>query len=389
MRYIILLCMGVWISCNLERIELDSNSSGSKFTTKLGGGKNDFPRDLLVTRGGSYIIVGETNSFGAGDKQSYIVKISDNGKFLKEKAYGGSNNDVAHAVYETADGGFIYCGTFGQINSNNDLYIVRTNSELDTVWTRVFGSVDSIETGLGIAPLNDTSFVVGYTLAKKGAASTFITVVRYGLSGKRLGANRVREGVFYMSRMFKTSDNKLVFVGSESSGGTYSYILKCNEDGSYLWEKKFPNSNPNFVPAYSVAEMSNGDLVIAGSMLGNNDHDHNLVGYNQIGGELWNSSWGGANADELWAISKTNDNEIVVAGYTGSFSGTNEVYLSKRRLSDRIMIWEQHFESISVFLLDLEPTKDGGFIIAAPQQEQTGGNADILIFKTDSEGKYK
>ncbi len=384
-------CLAILIGCNLERIETNDTGTGSRFSTKLGGGKNDFPMDILVTKAGEYIVVGETSSFGAGDKQSYIVKFSGTGKLLDEKAYGGNRDEEAKAVFEAADGGFIYCGTAGQLTSTHDLYLVRTKPNLDTVWTRVFGTPDSLEYAIGIAPLNDTSFSVGYVTAKKGALPSYIYVARYSINGKRLGANRVRQGEFYLSRMYKTSDNKLVFVGLESTGqGSYSYVLKCNEDGSYLWEKRFPNNNPNYVPSYSVAEVSNGDLVVAGSTLGNNDHDFNLIGYNSIGGELWSSSWGGANADELWAIVKSSDNEIVVAGYSSSFSGgTNEVYLSKRRLSDRSKIWETHFESISVYPLDLEATKDGGYILAAPQQEISGGNADILIFKTDSEGKYK
>jgi Domain of unknown function (DUF5122) beta-propeller len=386
----LLILLVLIIQCNLEVVEPSNTGGGTKFSTKLGGGKNDFPNDVLVTKAGLYIVVGETKSFGAGDKQGYIVKVNESGKTLKENNFGGLKDDEAKSVIETPDGGFIFCGTFGQNNNNTDLYIVRTNAELDSIWTRVYSTTDSLENGLGIALVNDTSFVVSYFSQKLDGTKPFLNIAKYNLAGKRLSLVRARQGYLYLTRMIKTSDDKLVFVGSESdANGTASYIFKCGLDGTYIWEKRFTSSKSTFLPAYSVAEMANGDLIIAGSTLGTNDHDFNLVGYNQIGGELWNYSWGGANADELWSNIKNIDGEIVVAGYTGSFSGSTEIYVSKRRASDRSMVWENHFGSISVSLLDIESTKDGGFIIAAPQEEVNNGNADILLYKLDANGNYQ
>ncbi len=386
-----LFCLGVWISCNLERIEEGTSVGGlgAKFSVKLGGGKDDMAHDILVTKNGAYLITGESESFVTSNKQAYLVKIDVNGKFLKEKAYGGAFSDEAHSALETSDGGFIICGSYGRSNGRSDVYILRVNSDLDTLWTKVVGSVDSTERGVGVVLFNDTSFVLGYTSQPPTGSNTVIINARYSINGKLLSTNRIfKVESVYLYRMKKTVDNKIVFIGGISTNDYCSYILKCKEDGSYQWEQNFCTGS-NFIPGYGVTEMNNGDLILAGSTLLNNDsHNFNLAAYNDIGGNLWNYNWGGANADELWSIVKSNDNEIVVAGYTQSFSAMPEVYISKRRLSDRSKIWENHFSNITVNLQDMKATKDGGYIIVA-EENSFIGNSEILVFKMDSQGNYQ
>jgi len=57
-----------------------------------------------------------------------------------EKWYGGNNYEEANAVVETDDGGFIVVGfteTFG--SGSRDFYVIRTEPDGDTIWTKTFG----------------------------------------------------------------------------------------------------------------------------------------------------------------------------------------------------------------------------------------------------------
>jgi hypothetical protein len=187
--------------------------------------------------------------------------------------------------------------------------------------------------------------------------------------------------------MIKTSDSKIVIIGEEfSNAGTITYIIKLNEDGSFVWENRYPAQATNYTPPYALAEMSDKTIVVAGSDLGTNDHDFNLLAYNSIGGKVWGATWGGASADELFGVVKSNDGQIVVMGYTSSFTGSTEFYLSKRKATDGSKIWEKDFVNIANLWGGLAVAADGGYIMVAGQNQ---ANADIVVVKTDTNGDYK
>src|SRR3977135_1662200 len=57
-----------------------------------------------------------------------------------QKTFGGTDSDGAGSVQQTTDGGYIITGStrsFGAIQ--DDLYLIKTNVNGDTVWTKIFG----------------------------------------------------------------------------------------------------------------------------------------------------------------------------------------------------------------------------------------------------------
>jgi hypothetical protein len=190
-----------------------------------------------------------------------------------------------------------------------------------------------------------------------------------------------------MKNMIHTSDSKIVIIGDEySNSGTITYVIKFNEDGSFIWENRYPAQATNYTPPYGIAELSDKSVVVAGSDLGPNNHDFNLLNYNQIGGKVWGLTWGGAAPDELFSVVKSNDGQIVVMGYTSSFNGTTEFYLSKRKATDGSKIWEKDFLNIANIWGGLAVAADGGYIMVAGQNQ---ANSDIIVVKTDTNGDYK
>lgn len=376
-------------ACDLEKIEPGTPGGNTvKFNTTVGGNANDFPNDLLVASDGGYVVVGYSQSFtGGGDNQAYIVKLNKQGNQEWENNFGGAKDDYARGVTATADGGFILCGYTQSFNAggNQDVFLVKVNAQGAKVWEKFYGAPDTTEVAYAIVPVGTSGdFMVAYV--NYGPPQS-VKLMRINANGSKISEKTVKTGTNYVYRMIKTSDNKLVLVGSDSNNnGTASYILKLNEDGTFIWEKTFPASNPNYTPGYAVTELSNKNLVVAGSDLGSNDHDFNLVAYNEIGGELWDAAWGGANADELFGITRSLDNQLVVMGYTSSFSGTNEVYLSKRSSTDGSEIWKKNFIPIGNLWGDLERCADGGFVLCAGQNQ---ANADIIVVKTDVNGAYQ
>jgi hypothetical protein len=95
---------------------------------------------------GGYFMVGYTISFGAGSEDFYIVKTDNFGYNLWGYTYGGSHSDIAYSVCKTTDEDYIVAGVTSSFGAGGrDFYLVKTNSQGDTLWTRTYGGSDDDE----------------------------------------------------------------------------------------------------------------------------------------------------------------------------------------------------------------------------------------------------
>ena len=77
----------------------------------FGGGGFDYGSSVQETSDGGFILLGHTESFGAGDSDFWLVKTDRDGNQLWNKTFGGSSWDIGDSVQETSGGGFILLGT--------------------------------------------------------------------------------------------------------------------------------------------------------------------------------------------------------------------------------------------------------------------------------------
>jgi hypothetical protein len=62
------------------------------------------------TSDGGYIVAGYTALFGPHGGDAWVLKLNSTGSVEWQKAYGGGDDDSAHSVQQTSDGGYIVAG---------------------------------------------------------------------------------------------------------------------------------------------------------------------------------------------------------------------------------------------------------------------------------------
>lgn len=106
---------------------LKINASGDiEWQRRYGGSQWDGWPDIKEVDGGGYIIVGGTESFGAGLRDIWIAKLSSSGDMEWQRTYGGSLDDGAALFHQTSDGGYIVAGhteSFGA--GEHDVWILE------------------------------------------------------------------------------------------------------------------------------------------------------------------------------------------------------------------------------------------------------------------------
>lgn len=117
------------------------NGTGDVLWEKTFGGPYiEEAQNILLTNDGNIIIAGDTESYGGGESDGYLVKLDLDGNLIWQKFYGATRKDVLKTVEQTSDGGLILSGvtrSFG--NFEPDMWLIKTNGDGDTAWTKRFG----------------------------------------------------------------------------------------------------------------------------------------------------------------------------------------------------------------------------------------------------------
>jgi hypothetical protein len=118
----------------------------------------------MLTLDGGFIITGITNSVGAGGYDVYLVKTDSLGDTLWSRTYGGTGDDEGMSVKQTLDGGYIIVGWTNSFGAGDyDIYLIRTDSLGDTLWTRTYGGVFN-DGGYSVQQTTDGGYIIaGYT----------------------------------------------------------------------------------------------------------------------------------------------------------------------------------------------------------------------------------
>jgi hypothetical protein len=162
---------------------VSTDPSGNLLNDKVyGGTASEYGNSLEQTGDGGYVIAGTTYSYGSGGADFWLVRTNSSGDTLWTRVYGGTGTELGSSVCETDDNGFILAGyttSFG--SGNRDIWLVRTNSSGDTLWTKTIGGISTDE-GKSVRYINDDEYIVcGYTVSF-GSGKTDVWLIRLNSS---------------------------------------------------------------------------------------------------------------------------------------------------------------------------------------------------------------
>ena len=304
------------------------------WTRTFGGSVNDRCYAVQQTTDGGYILGGATVSFGAGDEDFYLVKTNSSGDTLWTRTYGGSGFERAQSVQQTADGGYIVAGrttSFGA--GSNDFYLVKTTSLGDTLWTRTYGG-SSDDLANSVQQTADGGYIVAGWTESFGGAGGDCYLVKTNSQGDTLWTRIYGGGLTdWAAHARQTTDGGYIVVGyTESFGaGNYDfYLLKTNSLGDTLWTRTYGGGGSDV--GLSVRQTTDGGYILGGytNSYGAGQSDFWLVKTDENGDSLWTRTYGGGNNDDANSVQQTADGGYILSGFTSSFgAGDDDFYLVK------------------------------------------------------------
>jgi hypothetical protein len=290
---------------------------------------------------------------------------------LWTKTFGGSSADEGESVQQTDDGGYIITGgTNSYGNGSQDVWLIKTDSNGDSLWTKTFGGSED-ETGTSVQQTTDGGYIIaGYDL-----------LIKTDWQGNQewinesLGGNSVQQ----------TTDGGYIIIGLGSGDVR---LIKTDLNGNEEWNQTFGGSYNDW--GKSVQQTTDGGYIIIGvtESYGNGGENIWLIKTDLNGNEEWNQTFGGSYNDRGHSVQQTTDGGYVITGYTFCCGdgGDWDVWLIKTDLNGNEE-WNQTFGGGNDdFGYSVQQTTDGGYIITGVTESFGNGGQDVWLIKTDSEG---
>ena len=112
------------------------------WTKRYGGPLRERAFTIHKVYDGGFIVSGYTGSYGEGLADAWLLRLDWKGDTLWTANYGGLTSDQSAYAIPTRDKGFIFTGFSAVYLMGDQAYIVKTQDDGDTLWTKKYGGTN-------------------------------------------------------------------------------------------------------------------------------------------------------------------------------------------------------------------------------------------------------
>jgi hypothetical protein len=304
------------------------NGLGDSLWSKtLGESGYDIGNSVRQTPDDGFIILGSTSSYGTGKEDIWLIKTDANGNTLWTKTFGGDSSDVGNSIQFTNDGGYIIVGTTTSYGAGGeDAWLIKTDSNGIVEWTKTFGDTADDQGYCIQKTTTDAGYVIGGGSESYGG----IWLIKTDHNGdtswtKTYTIRGIVDG--YVKSVVEINDG-YIFAGRVGQGGM---IIKTNFSGDTLWSKL---EGSFFGHAYGrtlqcVIETFNDIYLFAKSgyhlccappYYAQSTSEGSILAFDKTGNKIWADTLVGPSQPRcgIYSIIQAKDSSYVISGANSS-----------------------------------------------------------------------
>lgn len=348
-------------------------------------GHQNVAYSVRQTTDGGYILAGHTGWRGCEWMCSdfYLVKTDADGDTLWTRAYERPGYDEAYSVEQTSDGGYVIAGV-NAVSSDCSYYLLKTDANGDTVWTRTSGGTEC-DGAHSVQQTTDGGYIIAGFTGSFGAGGRDMYLVKTDEHGDTAWTRTYGGPDWDDAYSVKqTTDGGYVIVGWTgcwSAGGCHMYVVKTDGSGDTLWTRTFGGGG------YSVQQTAEGGYIIAGetSEWGEGGGDVYLIKLDAYGDTLWTRTYGvGEGTSEYgFSVQQTGDGGYIVVGGTEDSLGTASRFYVVKTDGGGDTLWTMTCDSGESYGSSVRQTFDGGYIAAGFTYPFGSSDLKIYLIKID------
>ncbi|MEX0749162.1 MAG: hypothetical protein WD467_01235 [Candidatus Saccharimonadales bacterium] len=363
-------------------------TSTSSFITAWGGTSSDSAYSIRQTGDGGYIVVGETNSYGAGSGDWMLSKLNVFGQLEWSTVLGSTSSDIGYSVDLTTDGGYIASGRVNGLGAGSyDLMVIKFTANGAVSWSKTLGGASSESSPSTVKQTSDGGYAISwYSSTFTTGGSNDFNITKLDSNGVSLWTRAIGGSSSDTTNdMDYTSDGGFILTGSTSSYGAGSgdfMTVKLDSNGAHEWTRVIGGTGSE--TAQSVQQTSDGGYIIGGytSGYGAGSNDFMLVKLDSDGAHEWTKVAGGTGSDVVQSVQQTSDGGYILGGYTASYGPGNNSFMLIKFNSSGAEEWTRVVGGTSSDQIrSARQTSDGGYVVAGITSSYGTGGSDFMAAK--------
>lgn len=312
-------------------------------TWMFGSEQLDQPTAATIIGDSLIAITGQTNRNFANGYDAFLLVIDTLGNVKTDVLFGGTDWDLAHAIYFDDYGHLLIAGeTYSFGAGSSDAWLIKCKLDGSMIWQQTYGSTrkerfkkvmkfhgERYLLGGEFVPTgsNETDFVVMWT----DTAGVMIDSVMWGGSGREV-----------LNDLYLHTDMSLIITGAtstNSAGGLDFLLMHLDTTGQVFWVNTFGGPNDD---EWKSALRSTGSLAMmcvgySVSGIGAGGKEVFMYRY-AIPGWFENLTTWGLGGDEegikVLPVPVNFYGALIVAGHTNSFDiGGDDLFLLRTRIN--------------------------------------------------------
>lgn len=295
-----------------------------------GGAGEERANAIRAVAAGGYVVAGTSSSSGAGQADAWVARLDEAGELLWQRTWGGAGADWANAVLPLADGGFLVAGyteSFGA--GGRDAWALRLDEGGTALWQRALGgpAMDSFN---AVEAVSGGFVLCGFSKSYGESAADEIPdvwLVKLSADGEVVWQQTYGGwGFDYGMAVRATASGDLAVTGWTSSFSELPnsagavWVLSLDGDGAPRWQEILDGDN--WQEGRGLWSLADGGLIVAGTTwsFGAGGKDVWLLALDDAGAIRWERTYGGGRWDNGHAIELLADGSAIVAGNAMSYS---------------------------------------------------------------------
>jgi hypothetical protein len=275
------------------------NLGDTLWTRTYGGAQEDYGLCVRQTHDGGYIITANTMSYGAGSFDGWIIKTDVAGYVEWDTTFGFYGPDYASHVIQTSDNNYVIVG-----QSEYNTYLAKLNAAGHFIWSRSFWP-DTSSYGYGVDQTSDGGYIVTGNFQIVPLGSHYPLLLKTDAAGNQEWLRVYSESAGWGNSVTQTSDGGYFFAGEWNGAGS---VMKTNVTGDSIWAYTFPYDGAGCA-VRSCVEASDGGYVVGGDL-----YQGDIAKFNASGDTLWKRYFPGILAS---SVEQTADGGFIIAGSDG------------------------------------------------------------------------
>jgi serine-aspartate repeat-containing protein C/D/E len=172
--------------CDGLVVKIDASAT-EEWKRTFGGERDDMVYSAIEDANGDILVAGSTESFGRGEADGWVVRMTASGQEIWNRAYGGIKADAAHALTSTPEGTFAFAGITTYITGSErvdtDAWLVKFDSSGKTLLDVTYGGAEMNASAESFVLTPDGGYLLAGSIEEYGSGNLDAWLVKVDATG--------------------------------------------------------------------------------------------------------------------------------------------------------------------------------------------------------------